>query len=152
MWPFTKKERKDFNAVVEGTYHDDWRNLNYKITQIEVPEDTAVLNDGTYKYKLHGRTEDSENIQRANGEAGNLEAKIEFIGFCEGIVLPYRGGIPNILERPRAVCMRDGRIYVEEHMATDESYVNAVSSVVKTAGEIFGKKKFSELYDQVTRS
>jgi len=152
MWPFTKKERKDFNAVVEGTYHDDWRNLNYKIAQIVVPEDTAVLNDGKYKYKLHGRTDDFENIQRVNGEAGDLEAKIDFLGFCEGVVLPYKGGIPNILERPRAVCMRDGRIYVDEHMVTDESYVNAVSSVVKTAGEIFGEKKFSELYNQVTRS
>ena len=48
--------------------------------------------------------------------------------------------------------MRAGRIYVDEHMATDEGYMNAVSSVVKTAGEIFDEKKFSELYDQVTKS
>jgi len=151
MWPFIKK-RKDFNVVVEGTYHDDWINLNYKIAQIDVSEDTAVLNDGIYKYKLHGRTDDFENIQRTNDEAGDLEAKIGFLGFCEGVVLPYSGGIPNFLERPRAVCMRDGRIYVDEHMATDESYVNAISLVVKTAGEIFREKKFSKLYDQVTRS
>jgi len=149
MWPFT---RKDFDAVVEGTYHDEWNKLNYKITQLEIPENTEVLNDGTYKYKLHGRTEDFENVQRAHGETGNLETKIDFLGFCEGVVLPYGGGIPNILERPRAVCMRDGRIYVEEHMTTDESYVEAVSSVVKTAGEIFRERKFSKLYGQVIRS
>ncbi|MBI2110464.1 hypothetical protein HYT51_01665 [Candidatus Woesearchaeota archaeon] len=152
MWPLPKKERKNFNAVVEGTYHDEWRNLNYKLTQIEVPEDTAVLNDGIYKYKLHGRTGDFKNVQIVNGESGGLETKIDFLGFCEGVVLPYDGGIPNILERPRAVCMRDGRIYVDEHLATYESYVDAISSVVKTAGEIFREKKFSELYDRFTRS
>ena len=133
MGLFSKKERKEFNAVIEGTYHDNWSNLNYKITQIEVPENTAVLNDGTYKYKLHGRTDDFENVQRVNGEAGDLEAKIDFLGF--------------ILERPRTVCMRDGRIFVDDHMITNKAYLDAVSSVVKTAGEIFGEKKFSELYD-----
>ncbi len=150
MWPFAKRERKDFSAVVEGTYHDEWRNLNYKITQIEVPENTTVLNDGAYKYKLHGRTDDFKNVQRVNEETGDLEARIDFLGFCKGVVLPYQGGIPNILERPRAICMRDGRVYIDEHLITDESYLSTVSSIVETAGEIFRERNFSELYDHVT--
>ncbi|PIN81279.1 hypothetical protein COV11_02265 [Candidatus Woesearchaeota archaeon CG10_big_fil_rev_8_21_14_0_10_30_7] len=146
MWPFTKKS---FNAVVEGTAQDDWMTLNYKLTRIEVPENVVVLNDGVYKYKLHGRTEDFENVQVTNAEAGDLEAKINFLGFCEGVVLPYCGGISNFLQRPRAICMRDGRVYIDENMATDDSYVNAVSLVVKTAGEIFSEQKLSKLYSQV---
>lgn len=151
MWPFIKKERKDFNALVEGTYHDNWKNLNYKLVQINVSEDVAVLNDGIYKYKLHGRTDNFKKIERTNGETGDLETKIDFLGFCEGVVLPYRGGIPSFLERPRAVCMRDGRVYIDEHMVTDRLYMDAIPSVIKLAGEIFEEKKFSELYGQVTR-
>ena len=144
------KRKNDFNAVVEGTYHDQWITLNFKITRIEIPENTAVLNDGVYKYRLHGRTDDFEHVQRVNGESGDLEAKINFLGLYEGFVLPYKGGILNILERPRTVCMRDGRVYIDEDMAIDKFYLSAVPSIVKAAGEMFGKEALSELYKQVT--
>ena len=151
MWPLIKKERKDFNAVIEGTYHDDWSNLNYKIIQLDIPENIAILCDGTYKYKLYGRTQDFADVTKVNGAAGDLETKIDFLGFCEGVVFPYGRGIPNILERPRTVCMRDGRIFIDDQMITDQTYLDTVLAVVKTAGKIFSDKRFSELYEEVTK-
>lgn len=44
-----------FNAVVEGTYHDQWKTLNYRVIEIKIPEETAIINDGTFKYKLFGK-------------------------------------------------------------------------------------------------
>lgn len=140
-----------FNAVIEGTYHDEWSTLNYKLARLQVPENAAVLNDGTYKYQLHGKTADFKNLQKAAGES-SLEAKIEFIGFCNGVVLPYMGGIPCILERPRTVCMKDGRIFVDEHMSTDKLYMDAMTSIMGSAGKIFQDKKFSDLYNKVVIS
>jgi hypothetical protein len=149
MEPFTKKERKDFNAVIEGTYHGELRNLNYKLVQLQIPEDAAILNDGIYRYKLHGKTEDFESIQKVNDGVGGLEVTIDFLGFCEGVVLPYKGGILKILEIPRTVCMRDGKVFIGEHMSMDKTYLDVFSSIVKTAGEIFRDKRFIELYNNL---
>jgi len=132
----SKEEKEIFNAVIEGAYHDLWTDLNYKIAQLEVPEEVSVLNDSTYRYLLYGKTDDFENI-KTDSNADGLERKIDFLGFCEGVVLPYMGGIPNLLERPRAVCLRDGRIFVDEHMLTNSAYLKAIPSIVKAAGELF---------------
>jgi len=53
----SKEEKEIFNAVIEGAYHDLWTDLNYKIAQLEVPEEVSVLNDGTYRYLLYGKTD-----------------------------------------------------------------------------------------------
>jgi len=107
-----------FNAVIEGTFHDEWTRFNYKIVQIDVPVRTSVINDVTYKYGLAAvaRTKDFQSVIETSEIAEEREVKIDSLGFCNGVVLPYRGGIPNLLERPRTVFMRDGRIFVERHM------------------------------------
>lgn len=148
MWPFGKKEK--FNAVIEGTYYDDWTNLNYKIAQLQIPEHVTVLNDGHDTYNLFGETSDFQTFKTV-GETVGLEAVIDFLGHCEGVVLPYRGGFPFI-DRPRTVCMRNGRIYVEKTMAASEAYLKMIPSILKTADEIFRDKKLSELYEKAAKS
>jgi len=136
MWPFIKKGIKKFNVFIEGTYQDEWKRLNYKMAQIKVPKNTTVLNDGIYKYKLYGKTDNFEDIQKADEGVENLETKIDSLGVCKGIVLQHGGLLPH-LERPRAVCMRDGRLYVDEHMIKDKAYVGSIQKILKKAGEIF---------------
>jgi len=135
----------DFNAIIEGTYADEWRRHNLKITLLDIPKNTISLNDETYMYHLYGRTEDFKSIQRGVLEDGSSERdivrkNIESLSWCPGIVLPYRGGIPNILERPRAVFMEDGRIFVEGNMVKDGLYLESLNKLVLQAGEIFGHK------------
>ncbi len=146
----------EFNAVIEGTYHDEWSNLNYKIALLGVSEGVALLNDSIYKYKFYGITEDFQKIQKINYEIGNLETKIDFLGFCDGVALPYFGGIPNILERPRTVCTKDGRVFIEEHMLSDKAYLETVPSIIKNVGEIFNDKELLEnifeLYNKLVKS
>lgn len=140
-------EREDFNAVIEGGYSHGERHLYFKIDRIEVPENARVLDDGTLKYLLVGRARNFEDFQIINGEADGLESQVSSL-CLGGFVLEL--GIP-VLEKPRALCMRDGRIYIEESMKLDRAYLEVLSSVVQTAGEIFGDEIFSELYEKVTR-
>ena len=147
---------KEFNAVIEGTYFDNWYSFNYKIALLEIPAETSVLDDNIYKYKRYGKTNDFQNIQEVDRESNNLETKIGFLGFCDGIVLPYIGGIPNVLERPRTVCLRDGRIFIEDHMLTDKAYIDRISLIVKSIGEIFSDKELPKeilgLYNKLVKA
>jgi len=145
------EKKEEFNAVIEGTYHDDWTQLHYKLAHIQVPEDTGVINDGMYKYHFYGKTTDFQSVQPINGEAKGLEAKIDLLCFSPGVVLPYSGGTPNILERPRTVCTKDGRIFIDESMLDNEDYLGVIPSMVQNAGEIFKKKSFAKLYREVTK-
>ena len=114
-----------FNAVVEGTYHDQWKTLNYRVLKIEIPEEITTLNDGTFKYKLFGKTDNFESIQKV--EIEGPEKEIDFVGFlCSWF-----------LERPRTICTLDGRIFVEEEMLKDDQSVNALPEIVKTSKKIF---------------
>lgn len=151
MWPFTKKKIENFNVIIEGTFPDEWKNLNYKLAHIDIPEGTAVLNDGTYKYTLYGKTDDFKNIQRV--QPGNLEVKIDPLSLCKGIVLSEREGIKNnpLLDRPRTVCTRDGRVYIDKDMTTEKSYIKDVPFIVENAGEVFGKPEASEMYKKLIR-
>lgn len=148
MGLFTKKQVEDFNAVIEGAYHGEWNTLNYKVTQIDISENTAVLNDGSYRFRLYGKTGNFENMQEVR-ETGDLEADINNLTFHEGVTLPHHGGIPNILERPRAICMQDGRVYVDEKMIKKPEYLQALPYIIKTAGEIFNSDEVSDLYKKV---
>ncbi len=126
MWPFKKK--KYFNAVIEGTFHDEWYCFRYKLTRIDVPPDVEILDDGIYHY-----------ILRDSGLA-EVVHEIEGLLDCEGLVL---GDIFS--NRPRSVFLRDGRVFVEEGLMHDE-YSGLVSELQKNAEVFFQDKRFSELY------
>jgi len=148
MWPFIKK--KQFNVVIEGTSQDEWGRLNYKVMELEVPEKTTTVYDGSYHYVLFGRTRDFQTIERITSQPESLETKTERLSSCQGVALPYHGGsFPNVLERPRTLCLNDGRVYVDKGMLKDTQYVGAVSEIIKTAGELFQDKEAAKLYRKV---
>ena len=143
-----KKEIAGFNAVIEGTYHDEWTTLNYKLTNLTIPENVGIIKDGTYKYDFFGKTQDFNSIARGQ-QVGSLEIKIGSLSFGSGIVLPFRGGIPNILERPRAISFKDGRIFIEEHMVADEKYAGTVQQILQTARRLFEDRETNENYKKI---
>lgn len=129
-----RKEEELPNLFAEGSYLRDRRTLYYLLTNIPFPEGVAVIvtviDDKVHRYQLYGRTEDFQTIQRVDGEVGDLEVKIEFLSLGEGLT-----------ERPRLICMRDGRIFVNEDVAKDKHYLGVIPSVVETAGEMFREKQ-----------
>jgi hypothetical protein len=132
-----EKVQGGFNAVIEGTFHDDWRNFHYKLARLDVPTGTTVINDGVYKYRFHLTSSDGRIIDRTR-PPGSVEATTDFLGFCPGVVLPYRGGtFSNHLERPRTVIMGDGRMFIEREMGKDVDYVKVAEEVaIRQAMEI----------------
>ena len=133
-----------FNAVIEGTYHADWSRLNYKIAELQIPEDTLIINDGQYEYiNFERRSEKPES---------GLETKVDSLDYLIGIVLPFRGGtFPQVLERTRAVVLRDFRVFVEEHMLEDQKYVAVLPDIIMNAGRIFNDKGTVKNYEQILK-
>ena len=132
-----------FNAVVEGTEQDEWPRFYFKLVSIIVPEGSIKIGDGVYAYELHGRTKDYGMIEPAQGTP-NLEAKIDFLGFCPGVVL--RDHPTQVLGRPRAVCMRDGRIFIDQDMRREELYVSMLMEALPVVGKLFSDPTYERNY------
>lgn len=75
---------------------------------------------------------------------------MNFLGFCDGLILPPSGIFPNFLERPRALILRDGRIFIDDHMINDQRYVEALEKIaLENAGLIFSDPKYESLYQEL---
>lgn len=143
-----KREFAEFNSVIEGTYHDEWFLFHYKLANLSIPKNVSLINDGTNKYSFFGKTEDFISVDQ-NKKTDSLEIEVDSLSFGPGIVLPFRGGIPNILDRPRTISLRDGRIFVDEHMIIDEKYVKAIPEILQTANKLFTDKQTNENYKKI---
>ena len=137
--------RRSFNAIIEGGSQGNWRDLNYKVARIKIPKEAYSLYDDTYKYVLYGKTEKFDDIKKSEHKEGGLEINLNSLTFSKGLIIPFKEG-DVILERPRSVCMKDGRIYIEEGMLKDEDYLEALSYVLDTANKVFNKRSFSKIY------
>ena len=129
--------KKNFNAIIEGTEYDDWRSLKFKITYIEVPENTGVINDNTYKYLFYGKTENFHDVKKEENR-NSLETKVGSFAFCQGV--------PAILGRPRSLIMRDGRVFIDSDMMAREDYLKAIEDVLEDAKEFFESKEAAKVY------
>ena len=137
-----------FNALIEGTYPDDWGAFHYKIAQLDVPKGINVVNDRSYRYLLYGMTRDFRDFyvyQRAFGEI-DAEHEVDSLVFRDGIVLPFKGGNPNVLDRPRSILLDDGRFFTS--MMWDK-YICFIREILKTGKEVFSNPELSRLYERV---
>ncbi|MEA2003645.1 MAG: hypothetical protein U9O53_01655 [archaeon] len=132
--------------------------MNYKITSLEVPEETEIINDGSYRYLLYGTTDDfysfklADRSYGAGQEKSDAEMEAESLSLSKGIVLPYRGSVSIVLDRSRAVCTKDGRIFVEEGMINDKKYLDAIGLLIEDVRETFEDPKLVELYKEYAKS
>lgn len=121
---FRKRRQPEYLAVIEGTFHDEWRNLQYKLSELSIPEGTTVVNDGVYDYIFYGRSEDFQTVQ--------------IVESSESPVLTTKSLISSddvILERPRAVYTKDGRVFVEKNMLSDAAYLETIPEMLYTTRE-----------------
>ncbi len=127
---------KPYKAVIEGTFHDETCNYHLKLASLIIPEGINVVSDGVYNYRLFGRAADFKEVKEVKYE-GIEQAKIKPLIFAGGA----------IIEKPRMVCLDDGRIFVEENIGIlSKDYLsNIVPFVVENSGRIFqetDKKEF----------
>ncbi len=133
----------DYNAIVEGVCADLTYKLNYKFVEIAIPQEAGILNDGVYTYQLYGNT-DFQTIEENGGKI--QEVSIDSLIFCKGPVVSFTPP-SRILEHPRAVIMRDGRVFVEQGEMGNVGYLKALhGTAVKTAGALFKNRKTSLVY------
>lgn len=123
-------------AVIEGTFHDEVCKYHLKLASLIIPEGVSVVNDGIYSYRIFGKATDFKNIKEVKYE-GSKQTEIKPLIFAGGAVL----------EKPRMLCLEDGRIFVEETIGVlSKDYLsNIVPFVVENAGRIFqetDKKEF----------
>jgi len=57
-----------------------------------------------------------------------------------------------VLERPRLVCMRDGRIFLEESLRDDGNYLKNIYSILKYADETFRDKELNRAWPKLKNS
>lgn len=144
-----KQKNYSFNTLIEGTYHDEWSFFHYKMANLEIKEDIIIINDGIYKYFLYAKRKDYRKLDKKVSKE-NIEQKLNFLGFCDGLVLPVSGQLPNFLERPRTLILRDGRVFIDDHMMDDQNYLKALEDIAKKrAKEIFSNTKYESLYQEL---
>ena len=143
-----RREIQDFNVVVEGTWMGDWRNTHYKLARLEVPENAKTINDEDLTYSPFGREESEKSA-----EEDALETKVDSLAFCKGVVLPCKGGVfPNVLDRPRAIFLKDGRIFIEKEMAKDQEYLKTIQRSSQYARRLFDDPQTNEGYRKIMES
>ena len=120
-----EKDMKDFNAVVEGIFPFQTEESYFRLLNLIVSENVGSLNDGKNRYVLFGKVDSFryfEYSQRVESDDSDLEISVNFgsegllfdsFGFRRGVVYPnFVVLVTDVIEIPRTVCMRDGRIYV----------------------------------------
>jgi hypothetical protein len=144
-----KQEIQEFNTIIEGSYHDNWKNFHHKLSYIDVPNNTTAIDDGENVYPLYGVTRDFHTTQMVKS-VGELELKTDSLSLSKGVVLSSQGGpFVNILEEPRTICLRDGRIFVGSTMLMEEGYIEWIPRIVESAGEMFKEERLSIIYKKI---
>lgn len=128
-----------FNAVIEGCFNDAWNNHHYKLAQLDIPSNISYLRDGVYIYKLYANTTDFKEIAETNGNLEDLEANILSLSSCKGVIVSAWIGKDNHLSRPRAIFLRDGRIFLEEVLYNNKSYTQTINSSLEFAKQTFSR-------------
>ena len=125
-----------FNAVIEGTYQDEWGRSYYQTGKLDIPQNVSVIDDGSYRYSFHGTTTDFNKVNESSCPSG-IESKVESLGMMYN---------QFSLERPRAVILRDGRVFVDKEI-TLEGYIEAVNegNIIRTAGNLFNESIISKV-------
>ncbi|MEK6926781.1 MAG: hypothetical protein AABW50_05900 [Nanoarchaeota archaeon] len=143
--------KKRSNAVIEGTDHESWSDLQYMALPLKISKDVSLINDGNYRFLFYGKANDFENVDRVDDKS-RLEVKIDSLFFPnECIAIDENGkavygnnsdsfeidATAIALERPRSIVLKDGRIFIEEDMLKKDSYLKVVPSIIKMSKKIF---------------
>ena len=73
-----------FNALLEGSYHDDWQHSYFKLINLDVPPNISVIRNIHNKFSIY----ESANLKYTevviDGPIGWIDGKI-----LKKVVIPY---------------------------------------------------------------
>ncbi len=116
----------DFNAIIEGNTQDDPQRSHLKLITLsqEVHADMGRILDDKNKYSFYCGNSSPPNFKVLRGEG--LECRIDSLSFYPGLILNSRG---YFLERPRALILQDGRVFVEDSLHRTDYVLGLVARV-----------------------
>lgn len=140
-----------FNAVIEGMYKDvSGEKAGFKLARLDIPDNTPCLSDGMHRFVKF-----TSGQQQKNGvtEQSNLETVIESLTSCRGVIIPKKTGEVNVvMDKPRMIYMRDGRVFLEEKtFLENDSYKRTLKDHVQGLNIIFKEVSFNHVYTQAMR-
>ncbi|MBI3033046.1 hypothetical protein HYY69_06235 [Candidatus Woesearchaeota archaeon] len=138
---------KSFNAVVEGSYVNPWMVSFWRIGCLDIPTSVKVVREryksNTYRFSPHSKV----SVVVDDGE-GPLELEVKSLGSL-GVGLATEGEYTaDFISHPRALFLRDGRIYVEESVRMQDWYRKAFPDIKKIAEIIFSDPYYQDAYRQ----
>lgn len=128
-----------FDAIVEGTPADGMYDSTFKLIGLDVAENTNILNDGINRYMFHG-TITYSGVNRDSSFLNPKEADIgEPLSSYPGAILTEytesKISSNAVLEYPRAVFLKDGRIFIRENLIQD--YLKWLPDILKITIKMF---------------
>ena len=126
---------ENLNAVVEGNSHYNLKIPLFKLVNLEIPENVFLIDDTSRRFNFYGVTNDFKKIERRDLDVGTFK-RVDRLSLCPGIVLPYRGEFKSLLENPRTVILKDGRVFVENGIRRNLEYMRLLhGEIISEAGE-----------------
>lgn len=115
-------------AIVEGLNHSNYDSCLVRCNEIAIPEDVTHIKDVDFIYRFYWRT----NLKIIN--QGNYpDFKTIFIDRVKDL---------TNLSRPRALIMRDKRIFVEQSISLNRDYTKMLEEIIISEAEkIFSESK-----------
>jgi|GEM_PF-5503312 len=123
---FSRKSKyPDFNALVEGTTHDDPRKSYLKL--ITLPEEigsevrTVIDDKNVYSFYFPGSSPKPLVLM---GEG--LECRVGSLSFLPGLIVGQEG---YFLEQPRALILPEGRVFIEDSVRHNSFLLDLVAKL-----------------------
>lgn len=140
---------KKFNAVIEGSYREYPEISHLKISNIKSKRYSTILDDKQKKFHLYAIYSSNLEIMLTNGDFKPLASKIKNVVYSHGLILNHHRRDHSVLEIPKVICFRDGRVYLEEsiyekfHENDEKLYLRPL---IKASRKIFTSKKWEEYF------
>ena len=151
-----RTEHATFNAVVGGLCSRDLTDQRHMMTRIPVPEQALALFDDWEVFVLYATTKDFRNLTYLDLPPDAEKVAIRFSGFTSrGALLDRELSVTKTsplpgdgrkIKRPMSICLRDGRIYIDEKMFRHREYMELIPDIVRAAGQIFEDRELSAYY------
>jgi len=139
--------RRNFNAIIEGPYDSrGYTRSKFKLIRLNVPRDIDGIDDGLNMYDLVS----SQYPEYPLGLTDSLDIKkylcIGSLQFRKGLVVPQNREYPSIIENPRVLFLRDGRVYLKDSFVNDQAFMEYLKKMLIVSNMLFKDKESSRKY------
>ena len=127
------------NAIIEGKITNNVLQPHYTLAVKDIPREVSVICSNSEHYFLHSFFVDQFFRMAPTEDCGCMAYDLMKV---PGLMLPFRGGGEHhILHTPRAVFLRDERVFVHEWCTHNPQYMDSLTSMLFETKEMFENEK-----------